>query len=160
MLRGMTPRALLCLSLLLLAAGCKKSIDPAYKAALDARHDAICGCASKGNDAAAACYEAAVKDHPEPKPPGGEALPLYRESLEDADKAILKKTEELILTCESEVKAHARAYQESVDKAAREKQAAEERKRVADQAAQQTAAQQHPKKAGKHGGKKHKKHRR
>jgi hypothetical protein len=151
----MTTRALLCLSLLLLAAGCKKTLDPAYKGALDARHNAICDCATKDKAVAATCYETAVKEHPEPKTPGGEPFPLYRESLEDADKAILKKSIALTEACEMEVQTHARENQESLEKAAREKQAAEA-KRAADQAAaQKAAAKPHGKKAGKHRGKKH-----
>jgi hypothetical protein len=113
------------------ASGCKRGIDPGYKAALEGRYQALCACTGKGADDAVACYGEANRAHPEPKAPGGQASGLYQESLRDEDQAFVRKMEELASACDIEVAHHIREYKDALAKQADQGKADEERAALA-----------------------------
>jgi hypothetical protein len=159
----MRAKTILYMSTLLALAGCKKSIDPGYKAALEARHQAFCGCLDQGGEAQVTCYQDAVKEHAEPPIPGGGPAGIYMESLKSEDATFIKKMDELTSRCDVDVSKRVTEYQEEVARQAKEKKAADDKKRVASATAPPPASGKPAKaaKGGKHakGGKKHKKRR-
>ncbi len=150
-----TRTLLLSVSLLALVGGCKKEIDPGYKAALQARHDAVCACRREQGAAAVGCYEAAGKEHPEPQPPAGQAVGIYRQGLNDEGQAFVRKTEESTNACATEVAKYVSDYKADVERKAQEQAKEEEAKKLA----QQAAKKPQPAKAShnKHGKKKKRK---
>jgi hypothetical protein len=156
MLAATMRNILLSLSLVVLVGGCKKAIDPAYKAALDARHEAVCACLKEQAAAAVACYDAATKQHPEPAPPGGVAIGVYRDSLNDEGNVFVSKMEGLTSACDARVSKYVTDY-----KAAEEQKAQQAAKdEQAKQLAQQATKTLHPEKKAKAKAKKHHKKKR
>jgi hypothetical protein len=97
-LRPMTKEIVIGAAVLILAApGCKKSLDPGYKAALEARYAAVCSCRTQTGDALEACYATAQKEHPDPGKHVGD--------LRHEDLAFVHKMNELIGNCDAERRA-------------------------------------------------------
>lgn len=126
MLRPMMRTGLLLLGIVALAAGCKSEIDPGYKAALEARHEAICACLKEKGQAAVSCQEAAEKQHPEPAVPGGKPVGEYRASLDEKGIVFARKMDDLTAACATELNKYVADYKKSVEEQAQAQKKQEE----------------------------------
>ena len=111
----------MCLVVIAVAACHRKAVDPAYKAALETRMNAYCGCRDvKEPDAIVTCYEAAEREHPEPAVPGGMGAGTYQESLRDGDAALVHKLEYSTIACDTELFHWVQDYKTRTEAAAKQ----------------------------------------